>query len=136
MIEIKFKGIDKCHFALNNEKLWRYGSLVILENGGYRIGNKQKYGNDTFGDEVIPETVGQYTGLKDKNGAEIYEGDIVRAGLSEFLFEVGFSQEYVQFKIIALCRNISVSMNCDIEYTVIGNIHDNRELLEVQNETE
>lgn len=74
---------------------------------------------------VIPETVGQYTGLTDKNGRKIFEGDIVRR--KERLFTVKYSTEqarFLAFRPNGLHDPIAVKY-CE----VIGNIHDNPELL-------
>ena len=84
---------------------------------------------------VDAETVGQYTGLTDKNGNKIFEGDIVagavrwlempknglvtfRGGAFGLLWYRGEAEQFNPF----------TSM-CNIEYEVIGNIHDNPELL-------
>lgn len=101
--------------------------------------------------EVIPETVGQFTGLVDKNGTNIFEGDIVRYGKGIYewnkkywKFEIGI----IEFKDGAFIINDIYSIdgynelsclyheiNCSDKYDsgtlfeIIGNIHDNPELL-------
>ena len=85
--------------------------------------------------EVDPETVGQFTGLCDKNGKKIFEGDIV---LGLFLFDMlinavvkfrdgAFGLEWRRGEIIEF--NAFTSL-CNITYEIIGNIYDNPELLE------
>ena len=77
--------------------------------------------------KVIPETVGQYTGLCDKNGTKIFEGDILHATLGNFV--VRWSESICSFvagekERMRPCMN-SGTMNC---CEVIGNIYDNPEL--------
>lgn len=81
--------------------------------------------------EVIPETVGQYTGLKDKNGRKIFEGDIVRYGtdIYEVVFETRCGCGYFGIKM----SHIETWNFCNITpanlMEIIGNIHDDPELL-------
>ena len=75
--------------------------------------------------EVIPETVGQYTGLKDKNGKEIYEGDILHLWGGEYC------QGYYEFNQIFTVKDLSDSFylgECE-NIEVLGNIYENPELL-------
>ena len=85
--------------------------------------------------EVDPETVGQCTGLKDKNGKLIFEGDIVK-GLFNFGLEIMSVCTFkdgafgLTAKQCGAYHFSAFTSMCNVKYEVIGNIHDNPELLE------
>lgn len=88
--------------------------------------------------EVIPETVGEYTGLTDKNGKKIFEGDIVKT--KEFGKDNGNGVNFNNFDIFEVIYSSSsfklnnsrrlFNMLKGQGFEVIGNIHDNPELLQ------
>lgn len=94
--------------------------------------------------EVAPETVGQFTGLTDQYGAKIWEGDIIRymnddeisIGVIRFGkyqdFNIGFNIEWMSPNAVDFFRRDIRFWTACREITVIGNIHDNPELLEVE----
>lgn len=78
---------------------------------------------------VIPETVGQFTGLLDKNGNKIFEGDILKAGNGHIGY-ADFSEG--GFVLVCRCHSNFADLYGAIQ-EVIGNIHDNPELLKDDN---
>lgn len=90
---------------------------------------------------VDPATVGQYTGLKDKNGKEIYEGDVIN-WLSIKMDRNGFVEEgHVEFRteeqaFVVINKfttkdgrdNVCILIRCTRDLRVVSNIHDNPEL--------
>lgn len=117
---------------------WLYGSLVKIEKDRYAVIpplNNIEIGKSIGMYEVYPETVGQFTGLFDKNGKEIYEGDILHT--ITFGFE---PEEYTAIILYDNCRfqlsngrNLFYFGQSDLtkmdDTIVIGNIYDNPELI-------
>lgn len=136
MREILFRGkrVD------NGE--WIYG-FFINDSYGIRkfikpniiigdIGEASFNGNgDYISYEVIPETVGQYTGEKDKNGKKIFEGDVVEVPNWDFAGMVEYAIPECRYEIAMLDGDYVMMHDFASDVEIIGNIHDNPELLEV-----
>lgn len=134
---IKFRGFNK------KRGIWLYGNY-ILNRGAHFIAPQEFADGKMWEDyEVEEESIGQFTGLTDKNGKEIYEGDIVSHPWKDPIF--GDLVETGEFVHSTICFNngaFVVNYRLQGEYIylqdflrlkcldVIGNIHDNPDLLE------
>lgn len=136
MRTIKFKGKTKqgewvIGYYVGKSSL---DEVAILPppNVNYDIG----YINDSECYYCIADTLGQFTGLYDKNGKEIYEGDVLRWDVNNRLYVVTF--EFGMFYTsVEECDEVMLggfplhrlTVSEDGECVIVGNIHDNPELL-------
>ena len=134
MREILFRG------KMPVESKWTYGSLISEANVfDKRLVLTHIYDKDCNEILVDPKTVGQYTGLKDRNGTRIFEGDILEGELDDNLDPgAKWRNTIVMGKFGWLADDPTGSAPTPLdefdikEGEVIGNIHDNPELMEVE----
>ena len=122
MKTIKFRGKR----LANGE--WCYGSLLVWADGECTILEKSDSSNAVWKREIDPDTVGQFTGLTDAYGKEVYEGDLLRTPEQDIMLV-----EWQDAKIITKCvrphnpHNVNSLTYAYPVSVVIGNIHDNPE---------
>jgi uncharacterized phage protein (TIGR01671 family) len=129
----KFRGLK---IAVNE---WVYGSLILINIGDQCI-VQQKDTSVFNGGQIVGwcfrvrrESVGEFTGLKDKNGIDIYEGDILKVELFTKLFFISFGKSEKWGACFCVESNNSITFltkNWADTSEVIGNISQNPELLQ------
>ncbi len=147
MREIKFRGISTEDHETDIDGIqkgeWVYGLLpfratISTQLIGDACGVEGCSGLVTTFIEVKPETIGQYTGLKDKNGKEVYEGDILQIhgaldkhdpynGLYEPQMEVIYCDSWAAFGFTD--EGAFLRFRGEHRYEIIGNVFENPELL-------
>lgn len=131
--EIKFRGFAKMAIDRMIELQipvtktgWVYGHLLDGHICGEIIESEEEYITPSFWVPVDPESVGQFTGLKDKGGKDIYEGDIIVYSDKSVLLDVAFDEG--SFVLKRQGKTYVYNINPKV-CEVIGNIHENQELL-------
>lgn len=135
MREILFRGRE-------TDGDWAKGSLIvagkyccILENEDNVHPMDYPYLDNDLGTidgkatPVIPETVGQYTGMTDKNGVKIFEDDIVKLYLIDGIEKGVIKFNDIMCRFMFVTKDGSYGFDRDCIFEIIGNIHNNPELL-------
>lgn len=129
--QIIFRG--KCVPESKYAGEWVEGGCVQCENGETLIISAQSdHCTSTY--HVIPDSVGQFTGLSDAYGKDIYEGDIVKTTMPPIeTFVIGYEESHIGAFSLCTKEGFAGIFGRDgyepFYVEVIGNIHDNPELL-------
>ena len=129
--EILFRG--KC----KNDNKWLYGFPYVTRKYAVKINWYCSEFGSMRTDEIIPETVGQFTGVTDKNGKKIFEGDIM--AFTAYGFDYVGTVEFADGSFSIMCEHTSPFLDQAVSKHgayIIGNMHDNPELLNGFNEEE
>jgi len=111
MRAIKFRGIS------THDNYFVYGSLIKKRSGLFYIQDDTGLGSD-----IETDTIGQFTGMFDKNGKEIYEGDLFKSMANPNLFQVSF----INGSFVGFQNGRNKGPIADFNWPiieVIGNIH-------------
>ena len=131
--EIKFRGkrLDNGEWVAGNFLIDNYGNCEIVD---FSTGHEQWH-------DVAPDTIGQFTGFRDRVGQEIYEGDIVNwikgmygegfveEGRVEWVQEEGSYVVINKFETMDNRKIVQPLIRCMNKIKVVGNVFDNPELL-------
>jgi len=110
---------------------WVYGDIVMFRYEAYITIEAYKDDGLYFGECIVrPDTVGQFTGLFDKNGNEIYEGDIIKEdNLIHKILWIDEASAFCRCDLKDACIRYRISRDAMSYVKVVGNIHDNPEMI-------
>ncbi len=128
--EILFRGWNE------KNKKWIYG-YYLVNRGEHFIAPDDKVNPlDTYEDYVVDaDSVGQYTGMKDAKGVKIFEGDIIESNDSRYVIQYDEEEAKVvaaHEKLSLLTRGFNQQWINKWKKVIIGNIHENPELIKTE----
>jgi uncharacterized phage protein (TIGR01671 family) len=126
MRSFRFRAWDKKNKIMLPVCCWEMGAVGYISTGSY----DDIDGNEKTGGVVQEYEIMQYTGLEDRNGKRIYEGDIVEASFKQY-YDHHPRHVLIKYEDGCFCAKEEIELyNFNSECKVVGNIYENPELME------